>query len=295
MKVEVAEFALKDLKYLELNARFMEHAQFQTLVRNLQRDGVLTSVPFLARDDDGSYTILSGNHRVKAAVQAGIERATCLYTDEPLDPQQRIAIQLSHNAIAGKDDPATLKLLYEQLDDIDERLYSGLDDETLELLDDVSPDSLSEANLDFTTVSMVFLPNEAKAIGDAFSAARELVGRNAWLASMKDYDRALDALEKAGASYGVKNVATALRIVLDVFERHQLELSDGWYDEVEQEVRLKQGYVPLSSVFGTDLVPAKAAAVMKRAVEKMIAKDDLDGRNRARAIELWAADWLAGA
>jgi len=295
MKVETAEFALKDLRFLELNARFMEHAQFQTLVRNLQRDGVLTSVPFLALDEDGKYTILSGNHRVKAALQAGIERATCLYTDEPLDPQQRIAIQLSHNAIAGKDDPATLKLLYEQLDDIDERLYSGLDDETLELLDEVSPDSLSEANLDFTTVSMVFLPEEAKSVGEAFAAARELVGRNGWLASMKDYDRALDALEKAGASYGVKNVATALRIILDVFDRHQLELSDGWFDEVEQETRLKQSYVPLSTVFGTDLVPVKAAAVMKRAVEKMIAKDDLDGRNRARAIELWAADWLAGA
>ncbi|WP_282702692.1 hypothetical protein [Streptomyces sp. CC219B] len=62
---------------------------------------------------------------------------------------------MKHRAIPGEDDPATLKTLYEELEGVSMRLYSGLDDKTLDLLDEVSVPSLAEANLDFATVHRV--------------------------------------------------------------------------------------------------------------------------------------------
>ena len=38
-------------------------------------------------------------------------------TDDELSKEQRIAIQLSHNAIVGQDDPDTLKKLYDEIFD----------------------------------------------------------------------------------------------------------------------------------------------------------------------------------
>lgn len=132
------------------------------------------------------------------------------------------SLQLAHNAIAGEDDPGTLKELYDSLEDVDWRIYSGLDDKALALLDDVGVDSLTEANLDFQTVTMAMLPHEAERAEKAWSAARAELGAGTdevWLARLAEHDRLLDALDTAGRSYGVSNVATALMAMLDVFER----------------------------------------------------------------------------
>lgn len=103
---------------------------------------------------------LSGNHRTKAAIEAGLGKILCLATEDELTQDQKIAIQLSQNAISGQDDPATLKLLYESILDTEMKKYSGLDDKTLELLDKLNPESINEANLEFKTVQILFLPDE---------------------------------------------------------------------------------------------------------------------------------------
>ncbi|MFE7277922.1 hypothetical protein [Streptomyces sp. NPDC057623] len=45
-----------------------------------------------------------------------------------------IAPQLSRNAIAGQDDPAILKELYDELESVEWRQCTGLDDKALDLL-----------------------------------------------------------------------------------------------------------------------------------------------------------------
>jgi hypothetical protein len=45
----------------------MRHETYAQLVANIRRDGKLTSVPFAFRDGE-KYTVLSGNHRVRAAI-----------------------------------------------------------------------------------------------------------------------------------------------------------------------------------------------------------------------------------
>lgn len=316
MKVVTKRLRLKDLTLLEVNARFMRHETFQRLVENIRRDGALTQAPFCALlgvyekgdtvtlvdsidEQTGeviqipAYEVLSGNHRTMAGIEAEVEFADVMVCDEPLTKEQRIAIQLSHNSISGEDDAATLKQLYESIETVDLRLYSGLDDKTLDLLANVGTESLAEANLEYQTVTVMFLPDEVEQAKEAFEEARKLVGSGEiWIARWAEYDAWLEGLEKAGKSYKVSNSATSLMIVLSVFRNHLSDLSEGFLD-IEGEAR-HNGFVPLSAVLGSEFVPAKAAAVLARALAHMAEQGHIKNTNRWQALEYWAADYLAG-
>lgn len=291
MDVRIIEVNPRELKYLETNARYMRHEEFNRLCENIRHDGKLTSVPFCCKDDDGRYLILSGNHRVKAAVQVGLPTITVMVTDDPLSEDQRIAIQLSHNAIAGQDDPATLKLLYEKILDTDMKKYSGLDDKTLELLDKFSSMSISEANLRFETVSMVFLPDELDVAQNVIDHAINLVKQAdaIWLCRHSEYDKWLDAQEIASSSYNVKNVATAVDIILKVFANNVTQLSEGW-EESDDDKR----WVPIETVIGRSKIPSGSAKVIKQALERMAGKGDITPKNLWQGLEYLCADYLGG-
>jgi hypothetical protein len=286
------------LTLLEVNARFMRKETFDRLVENVRRDGGLTSVPLVWDDTEGGRrVVLSGNHRVMAAIEAGIPVVDVMVVDQPLTRARQVALQLSHNAIEGEDDPATLKHLYDELDDVDWRAYSGLDDKQLGLLADLDLEGLSEANLDFAAVQLVFLPNELDAARAALDEARSLTQADArWLAAYCDYEPTLDALATAHGAHNVGNVATALGIILTVFERHLGELRDGvWYDPQTGEplVNARQ-LVPFETILEGRSMPADAAAVLARAVDTAVRRGDVPAEQRWRALELFAADYLAG-
>ncbi|GHU57936.1 hypothetical protein AGMMS49975_24110 [Clostridia bacterium] len=291
MNVFTVEVNPREVKLLETNARYMKHEEFNRLVDNVRKDGKLTSTPFLCKDEDGKWLCLSGNHRTRAAIEVGIESITCLATDDPLDEEQRIAIQLSHNAIAGQDDPATLKALYEKILDTSLKKYSGLDDKTLELLDKFSTISISEANLTFQTLSMVFLPNELEAAKKVIDEAKDRIKNSdeIWLARMSDYDKWLDAQETVGSAHNVKNVATAVDIILKVFERNITQLSEAW-EETPDDKR----WVPIETVIGRTKIPAECAKVLKKTLDKMVGAEEISSKELFRGIELLCQNYLDG-
>ncbi|MEU0443571.1 ParB/Srx family N-terminal domain-containing protein [Streptomyces sp. NPDC006186] len=296
LKPRMVEGDPRELTLLDVNARFMRHEQFQRLVANIRADGALTSTPLVWNDSEsGRRIVLSGNHRTKAAIEVGLERIWWMEISEPLPRQRQIALQLAHNAIVGEDDPATLKALYEELEDVSMRLYSGLDDRTLDLLDEVSVPSLAEANLDFATVQIVFLPDEKEAAEKAFEAARKAASADArWLARIEQYESVLDTLDTVKGAHSIGNVAAVFAIILALVERHLGELADGWYDPDEQTATRK-GTAPVETVLATRTMPADAAAVVQRAIDRMERDGDIEAGQRWRALELWAADYLAGA
>ena len=65
---------VSELEFLEKNARYMTNEMFRNLVDNIKRDGGLSSVPLCWKHDD-KYRVLSGNHRCRAAIEAG--RSAC--------------------------------------------------------------------------------------------------------------------------------------------------------------------------------------------------------------------------
>jgi hypothetical protein len=307
---------LEDLKLLDLNAHYMRHETFQQLVANIKRDGcLLGNSPFAAivpkakgqthivhsdgREEvlDAVYLVLSGNHRVKASIEAGLEFEDIALTDDDLPEQRRVAIQLSQNALTGEDDPATLKKLYEKLDTVDWRDYAGLDDKALELLEQVKVGGLSEANLSFQTITVAFLPGEADAAREAWDAARAAVMSKpdeAWVARLVEHEKLLDALDLTGKSYGVKNIAVALEAVLEIFARHKTDLSEGFLEDWDEpRPGFENAWVPLETIFGSSDVPAASAGTIRRALKQMRKNDDVSADALWMAIEFWAASYLA--
>lgn len=290
---KLAVVAPGEVRLLEKNARYMTNDQFRRLVENVKKDGGLSSVPFCIEDDKG-LTCLSGNHRVEAARAAGLSQILVLYTDQAMSQQQRVAVQLSHNALVGQDDPVILRDLYNEITDLALKTYSGIDDKALGTLPKVSIEGLTEARLDFRTLTFLLLPNEAERVKEVFERARVgLAADIVHLGQLADFERLIDVLTKVRQSYDVHNSAVALCLVLDIFERHLEELAEGWWDEENDAVRHK-GWVPLASVFGGDTIPPEAAKVIRHAVEAMVSREQVSAKARWQAIEMWAADYLAG-
>ncbi len=222
--VRMAVVPIAQCDFLEKNARFMRAEQYRQLVENIRRDGCLTSVPFAIRQGD-RYKILSGNHRVKAAQDAGLTDIPVLYTDQELTHAQQVAIQLSHNAIAGQDDMAILRELYDEINDVALKEYSGLDDVVLGRMNPPNLDPLSESHLEYRVVSVCFLPEQVERAEKLFDKVMEqTMGDATWVNRRADYDRMLDALTIAKAQAGVKNTATAFGLLLDLAEKHLEEI-----------------------------------------------------------------------
>lgn len=282
MQTKIIEIDPRQLKLLKLNARYMRHEEYQKLVANIKRDGQLTSAPFACWDGDG-YLVLSGNHRTQAAIAAGLENIPCIVTDEELSADQRTAIQLSHNAITGQDDPYLLKEIYESILDLSWKEYCGLDDKTLELLDKASSQALSEANLQFLTLNMVFLPDELDEAENVIRCAKDMAksADSTWLAKREQYDDWLEAQENAMASYNVKNVATAVDIILKIFTRNITQLQEG-YELPERD----KTWVPVETVLGRRKIPVGLAKKLSKTLTKIQGKENLKGDELWRGLEL---------
>lgn len=299
LPTRIVQIDPRKIKLLDLNARYMRHETFMRLVENVRRDGRLTGVPFgwhLHDDEtlapkfdeagDPIYEVLSGNHRVKVAVAAGLEMIDFMVVDIYLPPERRVAIQLSHNSLTGEDDPEILRTLYGSIEDVGLRVYSGLDDKSLNLLTDVAVEPLTPVNLDFQTISMVFLPEEIEAAQAAFKAAKQIAtsAKGHWLVRWSEYDKALDALESATGAYGVSNVATGLLVILDVFNQHVGDLAEGYLDQDGEALDAKR-HVPIASVFDSLTVPAGLAATLRKTIDRMVSKGDVPAGERWRALE----------
>lgn len=223
--------------------------------------------------------------RVKAAQQAGIESVLVMYYAEAVPEEERIAKQLSHNAIVGEDDPAVLKALWGKIGDVGLKYYSGLDDKKLKAMAEVGLKALSEMRLDYKAVTFLFLPEEAEDLKRLFEfAVKNQVAKEIHLAAAEAFDRLIRTLDKAKASYGVYNSAVAMTILLTLCARHIEELSEGWFDPGTDEVLHRQR-VPLDTVLGTDKVPAEMAARLKKLIDRAVSQQRLDSKEKWRILE----------
>ena len=68
LATEIRRLRLADLRAQTVNARYMRKEQFDQLTRNIARDGVLTSVPLVYQPPGETPEILSGHHRIAAAL-----------------------------------------------------------------------------------------------------------------------------------------------------------------------------------------------------------------------------------
>lgn len=211
------------------NARFMSSEEFDRLVSNVQRDGCLTSVPFAYFDEDeDELRVLSGNHRTKAAIEAGLDEIDVMVCRAELTQDQQMAIQLSHNSISGQDDPDVLARLFDGIEDVDLRAYSGLDDDVLALLPPTEVLGIGESRLDTRTLLFVFYPHEIEGVRDALMAASATLppSDETYGLDREQYEQLLDTFEEVERITGIKNRAAALMNILDAYRKYKKMLGE---------------------------------------------------------------------
>jgi hypothetical protein len=192
----------------------MAEPEFNRLVANLRHDGVLTSLPLVYRGE-----VLSGNHRVQAAMKAGIDDADVIEILTDLTEQQRRAIQLSHNALTGKDDPNILREIYEGLS-LDWQKYSAVYEEMFKL-DEAKAVSLGVPIAKYEELLIAFLPEDRQAFYD-FAVTLEKRYRKAHVlvGEVSSFDALFDAILAVKNGRHIGNTGTALRVMAEIVLRH---------------------------------------------------------------------------
>jgi len=199
-----------ELKLLEKNARYMEAEQFQSLVENIKKDGNLSSLPLCYREKDGKLRVLSGNHRVQAGRQAGVEQILVMVVGDEKDADARLAIQLSHNAIAGQDDLVILKELWEAITDVQAKVYAGLDSDTVKALQGIQFAAIAEQRLQYKIVTFTFLGHEVENLDELMKAiAVAFASDVVYLATLEAYAPLYELMLKIKKHCLIKNTTAA--------------------------------------------------------------------------------------
>lgn len=289
METKVITVDPRSLKLLELNARFMKQDEFQKLVANVKRDGCLTQLPFVCKDpEERKWLVLSGNHRVQASIEAGLETIQVQATNKRLSKDEMLGIQLSHNAISGQDDMAVLKELYSAIDDINMKRYSGLNDETLALLDKISADSINSPSLEYQMINMLFLPSEVKEIQRALKEFKSEIEDTPTLTMhYSDYNAFMDTVNEVGKGMVVKNTALTFMCMLRLAQRNMEQLKEVWMVEAKPKDN-----VPLSSIIGRSDIKAKDGMVLDKALTLMVDRGVIKKQQKVEGLVKLAEAYL---
>lgn len=217
LQTRIVRRKLRELRLLDKNARYMAEPEFNRLVANLRHDGVLTSLPLVYREE-----VLSGNHRVQAAIKAGIEEADVIEILTELSEQQRRAIQLSHNALTGKDDPNILREIYESLS-LDWQKYSAVYEEMFRL-DEEKAVSLGVPIAKYQELVIAFLPEDRQAFYEfALTLEKRYRKAHVLVGEQSSFDAFFDAILAVKDGRHIGNTGTALRVMAEIVKQHMAE------------------------------------------------------------------------
>ena len=211
----------KELRLLKKNPRYMPKTMFDQLTKNIRRDGQLESVPLCHTLADQKLEVLSGNHRVQAAVEAGVPAILVLVITRELRRGEKIAKQLSHNAIAGQDDQQLLAELWDSIDDIEEKLYSGLDSVKLGELTKVNFSGFGAETVPTEAITLWFIPSEVERIDALVERLSEFTGsKTVYLAPIEKYNKLFDLITEKKRRDNIKNTAVAFMALIDELAEH---------------------------------------------------------------------------
>ena len=217
---------VKDCILLDRNARYMTKEQQARLDENIKRDGFLSQLPFGILQEDGKYKIISGNHRIKSAINAKLQSVLILYGDESdFDEQRQLAIQLSHNSIAGQDDPFLLKELYMELDDLFLKAYSGIDERELLSYKPLDLSAIAERDIELSEIRFMFCEPDKAKIERLMDMLDRKLGLDAEKDSLvfADRDWFIDIMSDVQKKYQIKNKTAAFLKMCSIVEDHLAE------------------------------------------------------------------------
>jgi len=218
----------EDVHEQDINANVMPTNMFNQLVSNVKTNKVLESVPLCATraDTPDRVEIVSGHHRMRAGKEAGLDGCVVLLYVGLTNAEIR-AKQLAHNSIAGTSDPEIIKKIFEQIDDVQNRMEAYIDPAIFEDLptaihfEPVGIDPLADAK----TVTIVFLPTQLH----DFSTAVELLGDQpdvVYLAAREAFDGFKEAVNTIKSELEIMSYPTALATMARLATERLLQIKE---------------------------------------------------------------------
>jgi len=207
---------VEDCVLLQKNARYMDKAVLDKLVSNIAEDGFLSQLPFsMKRTEDSKYLILSGNHRIKAAIKAKLEYVLIMYIDE-VSKDRQIAYQLSHNSLVGKDDVQMLKDIFEEIKSIENKKYSGINDLHFIDIEKLNITTITDADIELTEMKFLFIESRAKDVQKILAILeKQKIDSNTALVvgKFEEFVKTMTAVKKV---YNIKSNTVAFSKMIDI-------------------------------------------------------------------------------
>ena len=276
--LEIWKVPVKDIKEQDINARSMNAKMFERLMTTIKRDARLESLPLCATTPRG-IEVVSGHHRLRAAIAAGLAEVFAIMDVTGLSPDEIKAKQLAHNAIQGEDNEQIVAQIFNEIKDAEAKLEAFIDQSIQPKLDKVKIDDI-DLKLDYRSVLVVFLPHEK----EKFEKIAELIAKQnqeLYLAELSRFEQFKQIVSRISREYEIRSMGTILTKMADI-------AAESLGEEVEQGER-----VSLRDIFKSAYIPTTAADTVIRALEKMKQAGDVTGKNLWQALEYWAAEHLA--
>ena len=211
-----------EIKEQKLNARTMPPQMMERLAENMRKEGRLESLPFgVLRDNH--VELVSGHHRVRAAVVAGILEFLMLVDTRDLSGSRVKAKQLAHNSIGGQDDDDILARIFYDIDDVNARIeaYIHLEDKVLASLTGAVKSLNEEIMIDWPVLSIAFLPGQMERLDATCERLARQVAKDAdqlWLVPEELARRFTDALNKLGRKLDIRTTGNLVAKMVDITE-----------------------------------------------------------------------------
>lgn len=284
METQIIKINPRDIKLLEVDARYMKPEEYQKLVANIKKDGKLTSVPFCFCNENNKIEVLSGNHRVMASIDAGLDEIEVMLCKDKLSKDQALAIQLSHNSISGQDDEELLRKLYGKLESLEFKEYSGLNDEFINFCKKVEKD-FKVPNLSYQALNLLFLPEEIEEIKEVLESISDLLNTNHILSRMKDYDNYLETTT-ISKCLNVKNPSTTFLAMIRLAKENIDKLKELAFNNEDVD------NIPLFTILGRSDINKEDAIIIDKALNRMISKGEIKKSEKEKGLTILAKMYL---
>jgi len=214
IKYRFEELNVRDIEESPLNAQIMNDNDFKRLVSNIKKDGCLTSSILVMEQEGKKFMCISGHHRVRASLKAGLKIVPCLIINE-VSESTRIRLQLTHNDIHGTSDENIVAILRAKLDEFDINLTAW---KNLEI------EEFETETIDFEIFKYVSICLKPK----SFEELIDIIGSDSsnadekYFIELDDYKYMEEALTLAFKK-GYKSPGKAFRKFLDIVNNHKDE------------------------------------------------------------------------
>lgn len=212
---------LDALRERDKNARVMPIDKFDRLTENIKKDKRLESLPLctMARNKGGNdeFLIISGHHRTRAARSAGVKEIFILVIDEELTKNQVISKQLAHNSLSGFDNIEILNELFNEIDDINEKLASGITTDEVKLSDINIKDIDVKFNFDYEPIYLLFLSEQVKNFESVLDKLESEPKK--FITDKRDFGRFAKLSRSVSKEYNVRNMVSIFSTILELAEK----------------------------------------------------------------------------